>query len=235
MDNSIENIPDGFIQHVNKDPVDRIENRYDIEKPALGTSTVIFTDGRPPVVIKSHVDIENKMLGTPVSNDGSKLFVGRWRSLYAAYDCFTGKRLWTIREGRILKTIVYDDFVILEKAHTSVIKADINDGAILNRINSGYIENVFKLDEKHLLINDIGRYTVVIDVDTFEKVRKYDNETVNPGIFLSFLMLDAELKDNQLVISGFESVPWSDDIATRRVTKYVPKKYTRVIDPEFYK
>ena len=174
--------------------------------------------------------------GMPVSEDGSKIFVGFWEKAYEgekrglqAYDIESDSLLWRLNEGKIRNLFVYSDYLIATQADASVLKVDINTGEILGQVRSGAIERSFDLGYPYIMVDSIGNKLGVVDVEKMEVVKKYDkyrSKILNPSNCRSLVIQSAQLQDNILTVSGFEgSPPGRYDLDD--------EPFSRVIDPNF--
>ena len=198
-----------------------------------GKCTVYFRD-KTTKELDVGCDSYNSQYGIPLSEDGSKLFVGSWAKDFGgnkkglhAYDINSGALLWRVNEGKIRHIFVYTNYLIALKAYACIFKIDIDSGAILGQIKSGTIENIFNLGFPYVLADTMSGKLSVIDVEKMLIVRKYSTKTVNPFECLSCVIREAVLNDNKLTIYGFEEYPNKNyDISGSN-------EFCRIIDTDF--
>jgi outer membrane protein assembly factor BamB len=203
-----------------------------------GTCTIHF-HGKPPKEFNNNVidfdTLHTHSFGIPVSEDGSKLFVGSWYKVedgvkkgLRAYDTETGSLLWRLNEGKICETFVYSDCLIVLKANSAIFKVSIDNGEILEQVKSGTIEQIFDLGIPYVLADTVSGKLSVIDTKKMLVVKKYKPKQVNPNDCLSLVIQRTILQDNTLTIFGFEEYPNSDySVADSKI-------FDRIIDTNFY-
>ena len=247
---NIECVDGGFVQYYNNKFVEKIvctgyhvkENpdvepviisigdgvEIDIsEKKFIGTCTVYFHN-KPPRELNNinFCTVYHRSYGIPISEDGSKMFVGswEWHEGLRAYDTETGALLWKLKQGKIRNTFVHSDYLVVAKASTAVFKVSIDNGEILGQIKHGGLEDIYDLGSPYILADiPVGKMWA-IDADKIAIVKKYGKKVVNPSNCLGMSIMDVALKDNALSISGDEIGP--------------PKSGSfkeRIIDSDFYK
>ena len=247
---NIERINDGFVQYYDNKVIEKIaftgysvsENpnaepiiislgdgiEIDLSKDKfIGTCTVHFHN-KPPKEF-DNIDfsiVHNSSYGVPISEDGSKMFVGRWEwnKGLQAYDTETGVLLWRLKQGRIRNIFVRSDYLVVAKANAAVFKVSIDSGKILGQIKGIGIEGIYNLDSPYILADVPVGKMLAIDTDKMAIVKKYGNKVVNPLNCLGIVICDVALKDNVLSISGEDQCPKNG----------APFK-DRVIDSDFYK
>ena len=202
-----------------------------VEKVACtvdGKSTVYYYN-KLPTVLNVGCSSYNCQYGTPVSDDGCKLFVGQWEKRHGlkAYDIKSSSLLWRLPEGKIREIFVYPDYLIVNKTLAAILKLDISSGGILGEIRSGTVENIYNLGSPYVFVDTISGKCAVIDTENFQVVKKYSPKITNPSECLSILIGQVELKDSQLVITGVEKYPYGDN----RNLDSIP--YSRIIDKNF--
>ena len=198
-----------------------------------GICTVHFY-GKPPKELNIGCDSYNSQYGIPVSEDGTKLFIGSWykglggyEKGLLAYDIDSGSVLWRFKEGKIGAIFVYGKYLIVEKAYTAVYKLDIDNGGILAKISSTTLQQLFHLEYPYVFGDTISGKRSVINVESMEVVKKYNTKVVNPFDCLGLVIQDVSINRNTLVISGFEECP------NRNYSIKGTKDFVRVIDNDF--
>jgi len=225
----IENIVGGFTQCFDNTVVERIVCEYE-----KGICTVFFYD-KSPKELHIGCDSYNSQYGIPISCDGSKLFIGAWAKGFGglnkgiqAYEIESASALWRFNEGKIREIFVYPNYLIVSKALSNIFKIDINNGAVLDSIKSGTIESLYDLGFPYVLANTISGKLSVVDVEKMLVVKKYSKKITNPSNYLCHVIRDVTLRDNVLLISGFEDNPdYSAEFTA-------PNDFERVIDTDFY-
>lgn len=219
----IENIDFGFLQIIEKSGVEKIVCKYD------GICTVYFYD-RPPLQLNIGCSSFNAQYGIPISEDGGKLFVGSWEMGLCAYDIMSGRLLWKFRSGRIRNILVYPNFLIVSRAHSSVVKVDIKTGKQLSEIRSGTLERIFKLDASFVFADTMSGKHSIIDIENMRVVKRYLSKTINPNNCLSLMIRDVVLQENVVTIIGLEEYP-RKNFEQRTIVRSRP--FSRIIDENF--
>jgi hypothetical protein len=223
----IENTKYGFIVIIENGIIEKIVCKYD------GICTVYFYE-KPPKKLGIGCDVYNRQYGIPVSEDGSKLFIGSWakgeggnKKGLSAYDIETGSLLWNSPEGRIRSIFVYSTYLIAVKSYSAVFKYDINNGSKTGEIKSGTVDHAFDLGFPYIYVDSFKGKQSIIDVEKMSVVKKYSKKIVNPFNCLSVLIQNAVLDDNVLTISGIEEYPNMDHSKSGGIA------FSRVIDTDF--
>jgi len=227
----IERINNGFIQFYDNKVVEKTICNYN------GICMVFFHD-KPPRELCIGSSSYNAQYGMPVSEDGSKIFIGFWDKEYGdykkgllAYDIKSGSMLWGLAEGKIRNIFVYPNYLIIVKASASILKVDIVDGIILEEIKSGTIEHIYDLGFPFVLADTITGSLRVVNVESMTLLKsygsKYKSKIINPLNCLGFTITKAILYDNILTISGFEEYP------DKNYNIVGSNAFDRVIDSDF--
>jgi len=190
------------------------KNEADVLKH-YGNCTIHFYD-KPPKELRdiNMCTVYTRQYGTPVSEDGTKLFIGSWEKTIngskeglRAYDIETESLLWRLPEGKIRRIFVYPEYLIVERAYNSIIKIDIESGAVLGRIKNRCIEDVFDLGFPYVLVDTLSGNISVIDTERMLVAKHYGKrlgKIINPSACTSVAILNAALQDGKLSISGVE-------------------------------
>ena len=225
----IKNIDGGFAEIIENGIVEKAICMYD------GICTVHFY-GKPTKELNVGCSSYHSQYGIPISDDGSKLFVGNWESEPGgfkkglhAYDISTGRLLWRLDERKIRHIFVYQKYLITLKANAAIFKVDVNNGAILEQIKSGSIENAYDLGFPYVLADTVKGNLCVLDVEHMAIVKKYSPKVINPSNCISSVIQGATLQGTVLTISGFEQ---GQLVSTFDVSN---KPFNRVIDSAFPK
>ena len=201
----------------------------------VGVCTIHFYHKPPKELRNVNFDSGyNSQYGIPISEDGSKLFVGHWEKTLdgskrglEAYDTESGALLWRLHEGKIREIFVYSTYLIALQAGGAVFKAGIDSGEVLGQIKSGTIEQQFELDSPYTLVNAIKGKLSVLDTEKMAVLKTYSPKTVNPSNCLSALIQNVSLQDDVLTISGIEEYPDGD------FSMPEGRAFSRVIDSSF--
>jgi len=226
-----ESIKGGIVEYYDNELVEKVVCTVD------GICKVYYHD-KPHRELNVGCSSYNCQYGIPVSNDGTKLFVGAWekglggfKKGLQAYDIESGSLLWRLNEGKIRHIFVYQNYLIVLKAYEAIFKLDVETGEVLDKIKSGTISFIYNLEYPYIFVETLSGKYVVIDTEKMLVVKKYSNKVVNPSDCVSLIILDAVLADNKLTISGFEQYPNNIYIPSKSIT--VGEKYKRVIDSDF--
>ncbi len=222
----IEKVSDkGFWQSFSNELVDRIWCDYRSEE-----CTVYYLNGEQ-YSFRCGCDFYNSQYGTPVSNDGERLFIGHWEynKGLCCYSIKDNKLIWRFKGSKNRNVFVYDGFLIVIKAETSILKVDEKTGKISNEKRSGTIHKAFLIQDKYILVNNLKGRLTLWDTGRMQSVKQYDDHIVNPNNCLSFIINDVALSEGVLTIGGFESNPNGIYVAARNMDIY-----NRVIDTDIY-
>ena len=214
----IERFDGGFTTHIDNGIVDRVVCEFD------KNCTVIFCNRPPKEVDVIECSSYQRQFGTPVSDDGSTLFVGSWEKGLFAYDIESGELLWRLKGARITYMTVYPTYVIALKSDKAILKVDITTGELLATITSGTVLEHYPLKDSLILVNSIRGKASVVDTESMEIVKQYSQKVCNPLSFFSICIDRAEIEDNQLVVYGREG---------NHLGFYGSDNYRRVIDEHF--
>lgn len=196
----LESIEFGFVETIENDVVEKIVCKY------TGTCTVYFYD-KPPLELNVGCSSYNYQYGIPISEDGTRMFVGSWEKGLCAYDIVSGDLLWKFKARKIRNILVYSKFLIVSRANTAVVKIDIDTGEVLASIKSGTIEHVFGLDSSHIFADTISGKYCAIDVGNMVVAKKYASRVINPFECLSLIVTNVVLQQNIVTIFGIEQHP----------------------------
>lgn len=224
----LERIDGGFVQYYDNSVVEkiiflgqyvkvgtihvRISENKTIERDELrhiGNSTIYFHNKPPKEFSNINFNtVHNRTYGVPISEDGSKLFVGRWEREEGlrAYDIETGTMLWRFKQGKIRNVFVYPDYLIAMKTDEAVFKMSLDSGDVLGKIKSGTLGRIFDLGERHILVDSLSGKLGVIDTSSMTITKKYSDKVVNhPSKGIGVTVRTAILQDNVLYVSGADS------------------------------
>lgn len=189
----------------------------------------------------------NRQYGIPISEDGSKLFVGVWergesglKRGISAYDIASDSLLWRVNEGRIRQIFVYTNYLVAASVDNAIVKVDIETGEVLGKVKSGRLENMFDLGFPYVIADTLSGKLGVVDVETMSIVKNYGSpyksKLINPSNCFSIDIQDAVLQDNALIIYGFECYPNGVGF-DKPYDPYAPSTSTpfeRVLDTDFF-
>ena len=228
----IEYIDGGFVEIIKNKIVEKVVCNYN------GICTVYFNDkDKPPKELNVGCSSYNRPYGIPISDDGSKLFIGSWeRKLdgiekgLQAYDVSSGSVLWRFPEGKIRSIFVYSKYLIVLKDGAGIFKLDIGDGAVLGQIKGTTIVHIFDLGFPYVYIdtNAMAGKQSILDVEKMLVIKKNNKKMVNPSNSLSVVIQNVTLQGNILTISGVEEVQFS-----RKWSEANHKHFDRIIDTDF--
>ena len=216
----IEFFENGFTQHLNHKHVEKILCKYD-------EGCTVYYYNEPPKFLAVECEVYNRRLGFPVSEDGTMLFTTSWENGLTAYRIADGSIVWRYKRTRMKNIFTYPSYVIASRYGKSIIKYDLNTGEILGEINSGTIEDVWKLTSPYILVEMIRGKLSVVNTETMTVVKVYKQDVINPNHCLAQIILGYQLKDNVLSIYGSEEYPNYDDTIVGDIS------YNRVIDSDF--
>ena len=218
---SVKNVKGGFWQFWDHPVVSKIWADY-----SAGITTVYYTNGS---IRSLHAKCTgyNSQYGTPVSDDGSKLFVGAWEKTLGltCYSIEQDSVIWQMKRPKIRQIFCFDDYLVALEAQGALYKINIQDGKTVARIDNGALEDQFCLSEHTVFVNSIGKEACVINTQTMQNVKKYPRSVLNPRGCISFTLNRVELSGGRLMIYGFECI--ANDTQSGRLSM---EPYTRIID-----
>lgn len=219
----LEYIDAGFVEIIDNANIEKIICKYN------GACTICFYN-KPPKELHVECSPYNAQYGMPISEDGSKLFVGSWEKGLYAYSIDSGEVLWKFKPGKIRDIFVYSKFLIVSRAYTSIVKIDIETGGVLGNINSGTLEHIFSLDAAYVFADTLSGKHAVINVEEMVVVKKYRSRDVNPHDCLSLMITNVILQNNIVTICGTEEYPRRRFDSNALLSG---KNFSRIIDPDF--
>jgi hypothetical protein len=190
-----------FVQKFNSALIDRIESNFE-----TGISRVVFSDGAF-YDVKTNCDVYNEQYGIPISSDCKKIFVSNWETGLHCYDIKSGTKLWQMKGSKITNVYAYQEYIVAVKYGDSIIKIDQDNGLINNKVTSGTIEKAFDIEPKKLFVSCISGVHCIFDCNTMSVVKKYPKKIINPNNCLSVILQNVVLRENVLIITGFEEYP----------------------------
>ena len=218
---TLERIDNGFWERFPSSTIEKILCSFD------GYCRVYFLDGR-----RSEIQLEctvyNEQYGYPVSERHGLLFSTSWQHGVSAYDLFTGEIRWKVPGSRMTRAFPIGDYLIVMRYGYALLKLDIQAGALLSKISGGTLEHQFWLTGPYVFVECVRGKHVILNTDTMQIVRSYRPQEINPKQCLSFAILDAEITDNGLVISGFEEYPNGIFNVSPKIVD--PKRFSYVIE-----
>jgi len=243
----IEFVEGGFTQYFDNEVIEKIvclgDCIQEVDKyKFVGTCSIYFHHRPPKELCSMNFNVVyNSQYGMPISEDGSKLFVGHWEKTLdgdkrglEAYDIESGFLLWRLNEGKIREVFVYSNYLVALQANGAVFKVDIDSGKILAQIKSGTIEQQFDLGSSYILVEAVRGKLSVIDTEKMAVVKVYGPNVVNPSNYLSVLIQNVILQDDILTVSGLEGYSNDDDFNIFQECPISQEKpFSRVIDSSF--
>ena len=200
----VEKFKGGFTTYFQDHTVSKVVSYYD------KTCVIHYTDGSQRTIEltgKDVVDVYNSQFGVPVSDDGSKLFLSSWENGLAAFDTGTNAVLWRYKRSRITKVFIFPDYLVTKRRYESILKFDIDTGELLGMVKSGTLERMFHLVGQYVLVDSYRGKLSIIDTENMTVVKQFPQKLINPFECLSFVIREAEFKENKVIIRGFEGMP----------------------------
>ena len=268
---NIENFSGGFVQYYDNKVIEKITFKEDninvgidiltvnrdekiskMDKFEYTRTCMVYFHNRRPKELNNikFCGVYNRQYGIPVSEDGSKLFVGVWergeselkRGL-CAYDIESDSLLWHVNEGRIRQVFVYSNYLIALSAANAIFKINIEDGVVSGKIKSGTIENIIDIGFPYIFVDELSGKLCVIDVEDMSTVKNYGSpyksKIVNPLNCHGISIYNVVLKDDVLIVSGSESypngvgIPGPNDLYDP-YAPYPSEPFERVLDADFF-
>ncbi len=219
---SIEYAEGGFWQFVDHSMLSKIWSEYD-----SGAITIFFKSGSTKTVMANCAGY-NSQYGTPVSDDGRKLVIGAWekRQGLRCYSLENGNMVWQIHIPRIRQIFCFSDYLAVLEAKKALLKINLNNGEVLAQICSSTIENQFLISNHLVFVDSIKGTPCVVNTESMRIVKVYPLPVVNPNSRKSFIINKAELTENIITISGFES-------ESNEKNRLALSPFSRIIDTSF--
>lgn len=184
---------------------------------------VIFNDGGSAIYKLNNSAAFTKQYGVPLSADGSIMFVCDWNKGLTAYDTRSGNELWQMKKPHIRMTLIFQNFGVTVQCNKGLIQFDLQTGDVLKTIGGGEIEQLFSLKDELALVYRYKGSACIIDCRSMTVVQTIPYSVLDPYECQSFVLLDAYVKANKVIIAGFES-------GARFDAKYKPQhNFERII------
>ena len=196
----IEAIDNGFAEFMDHPCIEKVICKYD------STCTVWFQN-KSFKTLKVNCSVYNRQYGIPVSNDGTKLFVGDWERGLSAFDIQSGEQLWRFRPGGIRNVFVFPEYLVVARAYKEVVKIDIETGERCASIKSGTIDQIFSLSGPYVFADTISGHHCIIDAEKMVITEKISPKSINPHACLSLMIQDVKSNDHSILVIGREDYP----------------------------
>lgn len=146
----------------------------------------------------------NQQFNTPISDDGTLLFLSSWEKGLTAYDIENDCVRWQYKKSRIKNLFVFGNTVSAIRFGCGLLRFNIHTGELLDEIKSPSVEKTFQLSDRLILIDRIRGKLCLADVAEFTVIRQYSPKAFNPNAYLCSCITDAYLDGADLYIHGFE-------------------------------
>ena len=146
----------------------------------------------------------NRQYGTPISSDGQYVFIGTWEYGIFCYSLETGHLNWKQRPGKVRNIVVSDNILFIEMADRGIYVRDVESGQVLQEIKMTAIDKLKLLTPLELFAGPKNGKYFIFNVPTSEIKREIKIKSLNVNNCLSFIILDAFYKNNNLFVKGWE-------------------------------
>ena len=188
----------GFWQYLANPVVEKIWCDFGAE-----TQTVFFRDGRT-VTVKTGCTVFNDQMGTPVSSDGTKMFVNVWEKGIFCYDLETMAVVWKLRKLHTMNIILFEDYITVDKEGYAVIKIDIETGKIMDEFNCRTLTHHTRVSENEVLAYYIKKTAGIIDTRDMRIVKLFEKSDIPKGIVKYIWKAAVRYEDEKLKLIPFD-------------------------------
>ena len=167
--------------------------------------------------------------GIPLSEDGTRMYLSGWErgTGLNAYNTLTGELIWRMKTSKIRSVFVFHDYGVALRYADALLKFDLITGELLDSMKSTSITEMYLLINEIVLVDRFKRNLSIIDLREFRIKQRIPEKYVNPNDCLSCVIVNAEINDNELLLSGFEQHP------NKQHSKDAPINYRRAIPISF--
>lgn len=209
MQLNIKAIDGGFCETFSSQQIQKVVCTYD------GKCRIYYYTGKMQEILLECSSF-NQQYGFPISETHSLLFASSWENGLSAYDISSGLLRWTIPIKKASAVIVMDEYLMLLKNGSALLKIDIASGSIIAEIKSKTIEHIYELRLPYVLLDRFCGRLSILNSANMEIVKTYTEKQINPRNCLSFVIQNVQLENESLVICGFEDYPNRDFTSAKR-------------------
>ena len=218
-------IKHGFFEIIDSDTIATLTFFFN------GRCIIQYADGTCNT-INVDVDTYNDQFGVPVTEDGKTMFVGYWykKKGLIAIDTDTGNVKWQSHINKVKKIYVYPGCIIAARYNNGLMKFDSETGELLASFKSSTLMFTHWLNERLLLLDSGYGRLCIVDTNSMQTVKKYNDATVNPNDCHSIAIQKVYTKNNELHICGLEAYPNGQFIDSNGNRTNADSKFDRIID-----
>lgn len=145
----------------------------------------------------------NEQFGISFSETENCFFVQSWEKGLYCFDMSEGAMLWHNKQRHASDILVDKSCIFCYFVGCGILKLDIKTGNSVERYS--FVGNgIFKIvDEKMFLIGP-KRHKIMLLDKSFEVIRSFGEKELNPNMCENFIIRQAHVSDNLLLISGIE-------------------------------
>ena len=152
----------------------------------------------------------NRQYGTPISPDGTLVFIGVWDKGLFCYSIPDGRLVWKQGPGKVRKILVCDTELIVEMCDRGIYHRKIVDGSISQVIPMSSIGIFYRISENELFAGPKYNQVFLYELPLLKAVGILGIRDLNVRNCLSFVITEARYEGNDLIIRGFENYAGGD-------------------------
>ncbi len=197
----IERVGKDFCQKYSENPM-----ISEISFSTEGDFTIILRNGD---IKKYSFPIDAIYVGQysiPLTEDGKTMYIGGWyqKDGLQARDTMTGKLVWKMKTSRIRNVYIFHDYGIALREGDALIRFDPQTGDVKESLKGSGIDQMFLLRNEEALVFRYKRMISIIDLSTFQIIRRIPDKLANPYDCLSYVVQDARMEGDLILLTGFE-------------------------------
>lgn len=188
---------------------------------------VIFRDGTSDTYRVNTSAAYLQQYSVPISEDGTIMYVSDWNKGLTAYDTRSGNEIWRIKRPHIRMTHLFSDYGVTLQTGKSLIQFDCQTGAVRKTLGGEKagkaIKGMYFLKDEMVLVYWYLGSACIIDCRSMTVKERIDPAVLNPHDCYSLAILNAYVKGNKVIVSGWEQ-------GSMKEPRYKPQHdYERVI------
>jgi hypothetical protein len=151
--------------------------------------------------------VYNAQYSVPLSTDGNLLYVPTWNRGLFCYDTHSGTLVWRQGPGKVRQIEVVGDSLVIEMADRGIYVRDARTGRLVREVKLGSIEAFIRVGPTELFAGPKRNRFYLLDLPSLQVSHEIPGSMLNPRGCLSFMVLEAHLTGDALVLSGWERYP----------------------------
>jgi hypothetical protein len=149
----------------------------------------------------------NAQYSVPLSTDGQLLYVPTWSRGLFCYDTHSGALVWRQGPGKVCQVEVVEDSLVIEMADRGIYVRDARTGRLVKEVKLASIQAFIRVSPTELFAGPKRNRYHLLDLPSLHISHEIPGRTLNPRGCLSFIVLEAHLTGDALVVSGWEQYP----------------------------